>query len=229
MLMDLHNWTARPEIDNRAAQGRHVSLVPFEAPAHSAPLWAAFGFEKTNQLLAYYGWPPLQSADELGQKLLGLNQTGGFSTCVFTDNRDGKVCGMASYMRTDAANGVTEVGCVAHGTVMARTPIATEAHYIMMRRAFEAVGYRRYEWKLNNLNQPSHQAALRFGFTFEGVFRNHQVVHGPKNRDTAWYSIIAEEWPLIKAAFEAWLDPRNFDEAGQQKRRLQQIRAELSV
>lgn len=226
--MDLTNWTARPVIDNRSEKGHRISLVPFDATVHSEPLWEEFGGLQTNDHLQYFGWPPFENAEQLGNQISHTNQVGGFSTCVFQANDTGKFVGMASYMRTDAANGVTEVGAVAHGHSMARTPLATEAHYMMMRRAFDTLGYRRYEWKLNNLNKPSHDAALRFGFQFEGVFRNLLVVHGNKNRDTAWYSIVVEDWPLVKAAFEAWLDPQNFAPNGQQKRTLQEIRAKLS-
>lgn len=227
--MDLNNWTARPVIDNRSEKGVRISLVPFDATHHAQPLWDAFGGDQTNNHLKYFGWAPLKNAEALGNQIAHLNQIGGFSTCVFQDNRHGQYVGMASYMRTDAQNGVTEVGAVGHGLSMARTPLATEAHYMMMRRAFDTLGYRRYEWKLNNLNRPSHEAALRLGFQFEGVFRNLLVVHGNKNRDTAWYSIIAEDWPLVKAAFEAWLAPNNFDAKGQQKQKLQEIRAALSA
>lgn len=227
--MDLEHWQPRAIIDNRSEQGQYVSLAPFDAALHAQSLWAEFGGVETNRLLQYFGWPPLAHAEALGDKIAGLNQTGGFATCVFIAHASNQPVGMASYMRTDAANGVTEVGAVGHGASMAKTVLSTEAHYLMMRRAFDGLGYRRYEWKLNNLNQPSHLAAQRMGFQFEGVFRNHQVVYGGKNRDTAWYSIIAEEWPLIKVAFEAWLDPHNFDHAGQQKYSLQQIRAELSA
>ena len=102
----------------------------------------------------------------------------------------------------------------------------TEAHYLFMRHAFEDLGYRRWEWKCNNRNEPSKRAAERFGFKSEGVFRQHMIVKG-ENRDTAWYSIIDTEWPALKRAYEEWLDPVNFDNAGQQRRRLEEIRAGL--
>jgi RimJ/RimL family protein N-acetyltransferase len=119
---------------------------------------------------------------------------------------------------------VVEIGNVLFTPALQATTAATEAMYLMARHAFEDLGYRRYEWKCNDLNAPSRRAAVRLGFTYEGTFRQHMIVKG-RNRDTAWYSMIDTEWPRVKAAFEAWLDPGNFDEAGRQKRRLEEIRA----
>jgi RimJ/RimL family protein N-acetyltransferase len=130
-------------------------------------------------------------------------------------------------MRIDAANGVVEIGNVLWNGLVAQKPAATEALYLFARHAFEDLGYRRFEWKCNNHNGPSKRAALRFGFTFEGIFRQHMIVKG-ENRDTAWYSMLDEEWPVIGGALKAWLDPANFDGAGRQKRRLADIRRELA-
>ena len=111
---------------------------------------------------------------------------------------------------------------------MARTPAATEAQYLFQKYVFHELGYRRFEWKCHNLNEPSKRAALRFGFKFEGVFRQHLVFKGG-NRDTAWFSIIDEEWPALFKAYEAWLDPSNFDAAGQQRRRLEDYRRDFGA
>ena len=121
---------------------------------------------------------------------------------------------------------VIEVGNIYWGPDIARTRIVTEGLFLTARHVFEQLGYRRFEWKCNALNEPSRRAALRFGFTFEGVFRQHLVVRGA-NRDTAWYSILDSEWPRARQALEGWLDPSNFDAAGKQKRRLEDIRAGL--
>jgi RimJ/RimL family protein N-acetyltransferase len=126
-------------------------------------------------------------------------------------------------MRIDAANGVAETGHILFGPRLARTRAATEAIYLQARHIFDDLGYRRFEWKCNDLNEPSKRAALRFGFTFEGVFRQHMVVKG-KNRDTAWFAMLDREWPALRAAFEAWLAPDNFDEAGRQRARLADFR-----
>ncbi|NBQ40823.1 MAG: N-acetyltransferase [Alphaproteobacteria bacterium] len=122
-------------------------------------------------------------------------------------------------MRIDPTHRVIEVGNIMYGTPLQKTPGATEAQYLLMRYVFETLGYRRYEWKCNSLNAPSRKAAERFGFTFEGIFRQHMIVRG-RNRDTAWYSILESEWTKQKNAFEAWLASNNFDSRGRQIKRL---------
>jgi RimJ/RimL family protein N-acetyltransferase len=133
-----------------------------------------------------------------------------------------RALGVASHMRISPADGVIEVGGLTFAPAMQRSPISTEAMYLMMRRAFE-LGYRRYEWKCDALNEPSRNAALRLGFQFEGIFRQATVYKG-RNRDTAWFSILDSEWPALKAAFEAWLNPSNFDADGRQKASLSSFR-----
>jgi RimJ/RimL family protein N-acetyltransferase len=130
--------------------------------------------------------------------------------------------GYASYMRIEPAHRCIEVGSILYTPELQRTPGATEAMYLMARHVFEDLGYRRYEWKCNALNQPSRRAALRLGFTFEGVFRQHLIIKG-RNRDTAWYSMLDSEWPQRKANFERWLSPANFDGGGNQKESLAQM------
>ena len=129
---------------------------------------------------------------------------------------------MAAYLRIDPANGVIEVGHINHSPRLQRTRAATEAMYLMMRRAFDELGYRRYEWKCDSLNAPSRAAAERLGFQYEGLFRQALVYKG-RNRDTAWFSIVDREWPALRTAFDRWLDPANFDEAGRQKARLSEL------
>jgi len=140
---------------------------------------------------------------------------------------DGKAEGYASFMRMDPANGVVEVGNILMTPSLQRTTAATEAMYLMARHVFEDLGYRRYEWKCNANNAPSRRAALRYGFTFEGIFRQHMIVKG-QNRDTAGLSMLASEWPQRRAAFEAWLKPENFDPEGRQRQSLAEIAAGLS-
>jgi RimJ/RimL family protein N-acetyltransferase len=134
----------------------------------------------------------------------------------------GRAAGWASYMRIKPAHGVIEVGNVLFSPVLKQTRAATEAMYLMARHVFEDLGYRRYEWKCNGQNEPSRRAALRFGFRFEGIFRQHMVTKD-HNRDTAWFSMLDCEWPARKRAFEAWLDPGNFDGDGRQKHSLTEI------
>ncbi len=131
------------------------------------------------------------------------------------DNQTGKAVGVASYLRIDPANGTIEVGHLHFSPLMQRTPIATEAMWLMMREAF-ALGYRRYEWKCNTLNYPSRSAAQRLGLSFEGIFRQAIISKG-RNRDTAWYAAINKEWPKLDAAFQTWLAPENFNAEGRQR------------
>ncbi len=127
-------------------------------------------------------------------------------------------------MRMEPAQGVVEVGNILLTPSLQRTTEATEAMYLMAAHVFDQLGYRRYEWKCNAKNEPSRRAALRLGFTFEGIFRQHMVVKG-ENRDTAWFSMLDHEWPARKRAFEAWLDQTNFDGEGRQRQRLIQLPA----
>jgi RimJ/RimL family protein N-acetyltransferase len=134
-------------------------------------------------------------------------------------DRDGRAVGTAALMNINPTMRVIEVGSVVYCPALQRTSLGTEAQYLLARYAFETLGYRRYEWKCDALNAPSRGAALRYGFTFEGVFRQHMIRNG-RNRDTAWFSIVDGEWPARKATFERWLKPDNFDTAGRQIDRL---------
>jgi RimJ/RimL family protein N-acetyltransferase len=131
----------------------------------------------------------------------------------------GRAVGIASYLNINPSAGSIEVGGITYSPALQRKPAGTEAMFLMMRHALDDLGYRRYEWKCNALNAPSRAAAQRYGFQFEGIFRQAEVVKG-RNRDTAWYSIADGEWPGIRAAFEHWLDPQNFDPVGRQRERL---------
>jgi RimJ/RimL family protein N-acetyltransferase len=139
------------------------------------------------------------------------------------DKRTNKAVGFATFMRIDPVMGVIEVGNINFSPALQRTPAATEAMFLMMQRVFNELGYRRYEWKCDNLNAPSHKAAKRLGFTYEGLFRQALVYKG-RNRDTAWFSIIDSEWPALEKAFNAWLSEDNFDESGNQVRKLENNR-----
>jgi RimJ/RimL family protein N-acetyltransferase len=138
------------------------------------------------------------------------------------DNASSAALGYASYLRIEPAHRVIEVGNIVYTPTLQRTVGATEAMYLLARHAFEDLGYRRYEWKCNALNQPSRRAALRLGFTFEGIFRQHMIIKG-RNRDTSWYSMLDVEWPARRARFEEWLAPSNFDADGRQKISLSQL------
>lgn len=140
------------------------------------------------------------------------------------DCRTDKAVGLASYLRINPGHGVIEVGHLHFAPILQKTAAATEAMYLMMKYAFEGLGYRRYEWKCDSLNAPSRKAALRLGFTFEGIFRQAMVYKG-RNRDTAWFSVLDSEWPALSRSFEQWLHPDNFTSEGRQKQSLQAFRS----
>jgi RimJ/RimL family protein N-acetyltransferase len=225
MSEDLSTWTPRARPAPERLDGVHVTLERYEEARHGLALWDAFGGMAVNDLIRYFPNPVYADAAPF-IAWLTANQRENV-TMVFRRRVTDEVCGMATYMRIDAANGVCETGSIAHAPAIQHSVLATEAHFLMMRHVFDDLGYRRYEWKLNDLNQPSHKAAKRLGFTFEGVFRNHMVAKG-MNRDTAWYSIIDREWPRIRQAFELWLSPANFDAEGRQLRRLEDIRTTIA-
>jgi RimJ/RimL family protein N-acetyltransferase len=228
-MRDLKNFNGCPAPRPVRLEGHCVVAEPYERAVHIHTLWEALGGDEgLNDLIRYFPNKLYSGPDEFADWLEGMNKAGNLITLVFRDKEDGEVVGMASYMRPDPANGVIEVGSVAHGAAMKRSPLSTEAHYLMARHVFEDLGYRRYEWKCHNENEPSKKTAVRYGFTFEGVFRQHMVSKGA-NRDTAWFSMIDGEWPLLAKAFGTWLQPENFDDHGHQKERLEDIRAGLQA
>jgi RimJ/RimL family protein N-acetyltransferase len=195
-------------------------LEPLDAELHAASLWSGvYGHDEVWNWLAdgpYASEAELQRAIE--EKQAGANAV----FLAILSEANGCAEGYASYMRMDPANGVVEVGNILLAPALQRTTAATEAMYLMARHIFEDLGYRRYEWKCNALNKPSRRAALRLGFTYEGIFRQHMVIKH-QNRDTAWFSMLDSEWPARKRAFEAWLDPANFDSEGCQQQTLAEI------
>jgi RimJ/RimL family protein N-acetyltransferase len=197
-----------------------VTLDPLSAETHTRDLWRAV--QDHNEIWAYLADGPYASEGDL-RKAIAEKQAG--TVAVFlaiVPHLSGKAEGYASFMRMDPANGVVEVGNILMAPSLQRTTAATEAMYLMARHVFEDLGYRRYEWKCNANNAPSRRAALRYGFTFEGIFRQHMVVKG-QNRETAWFSMLDSEWPARKSAFEAWLDPKNFDPDGRQIKSFAQL------
>ena len=225
-MQDLSNWTARPRPTREPMEGRYVRLEPLDAAKHGDQLYDASSIVDADERFRWLFEPPPESREAFQPWLekSAASQDPLFFAVI--DKASGKVAGRQTLMRIEPAHGVIETGNIYWGPLVARKPAATEAHYLFCKHVFDDLGYRRFEWKCNALNEPSRRAALRFGFTFEGVFRQHLVVRGA-NRDTAWYSILDSEWPRAKQAFEEWLDPSNFDAAGKQKRRLEDIRARL--
>ena len=203
--------------------GQYVTLEPLDAARHTAALWeAARGHD---EIWAWLADGPYASEDALRQALAQKQAGTAAVFLAIIPKATGTCAGYASYMRMDPAHGVVEVGNILMTPRLQKTTAATEAMYLMARHVFDDLGYRRYEWKCNAENEPSRRAALRYGFSFEGIFRQHMVIKG-RNRDTAWFSMLDSEWPGRKAAFEAWLDPTNFDEEGRQRRNLTEITAE---
>jgi RimJ/RimL family protein N-acetyltransferase len=202
----------------RDLHGDRVALRPIDPDADAAPLFDA-GREPDIWMYLPYG--PYATVDELRAALEG--QARSDDPIFFVVEVDGVPLGIVSYLRITPEHGVVEIGHIWFGTPLQRTAAATEAIYLLARHVFDDLGYRRLEWKCNAANAKSRRAAERFGFTFEGVFRKHQLVKG-ENRDTAWYSIVDDEWPAMRAAFEAWLAPANFDSAGRQRQTLSQLR-----
>lgn len=220
------NWRGCPRPPRTPMQGRTCRVEPLDVEKHAEDLFKAVSLDRNGVNWTYLPYGPFDKfADYLAW--LEATCTGDdpfFHTTI--DQETGKAVGIASLMRIDPPNGVIETGHIHFSPAMQRGPASTETMYLMMRRVFDELGYRRYEWKCNNLNDPSKRAAVRLGFTFEGVFRQMSVTKG-RNRNTAWFSILDSEWPAQKAAFESWLDPENFDGAGRQKRSLSEIKASV--
>ena len=208
----------RPRPEKVRLEGRFCSLVPLDVEAHGGQLWEAFSADMTGVDWTYLPVAPIETEADFGVFLRAAEASE--DPLYFTVlNAEGRVVGHATYLRIDPANGVIEVGYIHFSPLMQRTPMSTEAMYLMMAYVFETLGYRRYEWKCDALNAPSLAAAKRLGFTFEGVFRQ-AVVYKGRNRDTAWLSVLDSEWPALKARFERWLDVENFDSKGRQRTRL---------
>jgi RimJ/RimL family protein N-acetyltransferase len=219
-----------PHPDFQSAAGRYVRLERLDWEKHLEGLFACLGGTDNADVWTWLGDSgPYgdHEADKFRQEFsCSMNsELVPWNTVVIRDLVSKVILGMASLMRIRPKAGSIEIGFVSFSKSLQRTPHATEAQYLLMSYAFDELGYRRYEWKCNDKNKPSLIAAQRLGFTYEGTFRQDQIAKG-MNRDTAWFSIIDGEWPHIKAAFEAWLAPGNFNAAGQQLNRLQDIRSQ---
>jgi RimJ/RimL family protein N-acetyltransferase len=196
--------------------GRVVSVVPLDPAAHASTLFESTRGPGNERLWRYLFEGPFATRADFDLHLKEKARSEDPLFFAILDKPSGDAVGYASYMRIEPAHRVIEVGSILYMPRLQQTVGATEAMYLMARHVFEDLGYRRYEWKCNALNAPSRSAALRLGFTFEGVFRQHMIIKG-RNRDTVWYSMLDSEWPKRKAAFERWLDPSNFDADGRQR------------
>jgi RimJ/RimL family protein N-acetyltransferase len=225
---NLANWQPRPRPERKVLEGRTARLEPLSVEKHGDGLYEASAVADGD---TRFRWlfdtvPENRAALQPWLEKSAASEDPLFFAVI--DKASGKIAGRQTLMRIDPAYGVIEIGNIYWGPLISRKPAATEAQFLFMKYIFDELGYRRYEWKCNNRNEPSKRAAERFGFKFEGIFRQHLIVKG-ENRDTAWYSIIDKEWPALRKAYAAWLDPANFDDAGHQKRRLEDFRAEFGA
>ncbi|MBO6948354.1 MAG: GNAT family N-acetyltransferase [Rhodospirillales bacterium] len=221
----LPDWKPSSPPPRTPMQGRTCRLEPLDPAKHATDLHAANISDTEGRIWTYLGYGPFDSEDGyrnwVEKDAMGNDPL--FHAII--DLKSGKAVGVASYLRIEPAVGSIEVGHINYSPLLQRTVAATEAMYLMMARVFDELGYRRYEWKCDNANAKSKAAAARLGFTFEGVFRQCTIYKG-RNRDTAWFSILDTEWPALKDAFETWLDPNNFDDAGNQKQALSDLTAQ---
>jgi len=213
------NWHPNEWPKSEIKDGLYCQVVPLDISRHGEDLFNAYNKDVDGRNWTYLPYGPFDKLDDFVEWMKGACTKDDPLFHAIIDKLTGKAVGVASYLRITPAASSIEVGHIHFSPLLQRTPIATEAMYLMMRHVFEDLHYRRYEWKCNALNEASCYAAKRFGFTFEGIFRQAGIVKG-RNRDTAWFSIIDSEWPVIKLAYEGWLAPDNFNETGLQKRSL---------
>lgn len=209
---------AKSAPDRIVLEGRYVRLEPLDV-SHAADLYEVStmpgGMERYRWLFSNAPG----SLVEMEARIEEANAGSDPSYVAVIDKASGKAVGQQGWMRIRPKHGSIEIGGIYWGLPMARTPLATEALFLFARHAFDDLGYRRFEWKCNDRNAPSKAAAIRFGFQFEGVFRQDMIIKAV-NRDTAWFSILDSEWPSMRAEYERWLSPENFDANGQQKTKL---------
>jgi RimJ/RimL family protein N-acetyltransferase len=218
------DWLSRPRPQRVILEGRFCRLEPLSA-AHSQSLWKAWRKAGDGRDWTYLGIGPFNHEQEFAGHITASAASEDPLHYTIIDSQSGHAMGTIALMRIDPVNGVVEVGFVVFSPELKRTVQASEAHYLLMKYAFDTLGYRRYEWKCDSLNGPSRRAALRLGFRYEGLFRQ-AIVYKGRTRDTAWFSILDGEWPQIRASFEAWLAAENMPQ-GRQLRSLSDLREEI--
>lgn len=206
-----------PACPRTPMEGRTVGLEPVDPERHVGDLYACS--KDGESLWTYLNFGPFESEAAMRRWLDTVEPQTDPLAFTIVDRKTDKAEGMASFLRITPAHGVIEIGAIWFAPRLQRSVKATEAIFLMMKRSFDELGYRRLEWKCDHFNAPSRRAAERFGFTYEGLFRKHIIYKG-RSRDTAWYAMLDDEWPVIRDGFEAWLDPANFDTEGRQKRAL---------
>jgi RimJ/RimL family protein N-acetyltransferase len=222
----LPGWKPPPAPPREVLRGRWCTLEPLSAERHAAQLYAANALDAEGRNWTYLTSGPFERFEDYRHWVDRSVQADDPLFFAVVDRKSGEAVGVASYLRIAPASGCIEVGHINFSPRLQRTPAATEAMYLMMRHAFE-LGYRRYEWKCDALNAPSRAAARRLGFAFEGIFRKALVYRG-RTRDTAWYAVTDDDWPALRAAFERWLAPDNFDAEGRQRARLSALTAGIA-
>ncbi|SAL67780.1 N-acetyltransferase GCN5 [Caballeronia cordobensis] len=220
------DWTARERPARIGIDGTHCRLEPLDAARHAADLFDAYGKASDGSDWTYLFVGPFTDFDAFRDYLTKAAASADPLHYTVIDTKSGKAVGTLALMRIEPAHGVIEVGSVTFSPLLKQTRISTEAQYLLMRYAFDQLGYRRYEWKCDSLNAPSRKTALRLGFEFEGIFRQ-AIVYKGRNRDTAWYAIIDKDWPRIRSAFERWLADDNFDTNGKQRASLAALRNKI--
>ncbi|TBW40773.1 N-acetyltransferase [Siculibacillus lacustris] len=217
----VEGWSERARPVRGTIAGNWGRLEPLDAARHGHDLFTAV--DGHDSVWTYLGYGPFENESAFLSWLTGREALTDPLYYSVIDTASGRAVGVLTLMETRPAFGVVEIGHIFFAPVLQRTRAATEAIFLAMRHVFDDLGYRRFEWKCDALNAPSRAAAIRFGFTFEGIFRQHVVVKG-RNRDTAWYAITDKDWPAVRAGFQAWLRPENFDAVGHQKAALGDLR-----
>jgi RimJ/RimL family protein N-acetyltransferase len=222
----LEGWQARPRPSREVLEGRYCRLETLDRARHGDALFAASTAPGAEDRFRFL-WEPVPDRAQFDEWIAGAAVSEDLLFHAVVDRATGRCEGRQAYLRITPEHGVIEIGAILWGPAISRTRVATEALAVYARHAFEVLGYRRFEWKCDARNEPSRRAALRFGFAYEGTFRQHMVVKGG-NRDTAWFAMTDGDWPRVGRALERWLDPSNFDAYGRQKVRLQVWRGEES-
>jgi RimJ/RimL family protein N-acetyltransferase len=215
----LPGWTARALPPRTPIEGRHCHLAPLDGERHARDLFEANAADGDGRMWTYMSYGPFATLEAYRRWTEDAAASPDPLFHAILELKTGRASGVAAYLRIDAPAGVIEIGHIALSPSLQRTAAATEALYLMARRAFDELGYRRLEWKCDALNAASRAAAERLGFLYEGCFRQ-ATVYKERNRDTAWYAMIDRDWPGLRARFERWLDPGNFDAEGRQRTRL---------
>lgn len=220
------DWQEPPIPIHEVMHGRYCRLEPLDAAKHTRSLFDAYALDPHGSCWTYLPYGPFEVFEDFRAWLEPQSHTRDPLFFTIVDPASGEAIGVASYLRISPTCGSIEVGHLNFSPKLQRTPAATEAMFLMMRHAFE-LGYRRYEWKCDSLNEASRKAALRLGLSFEGIFRQ-ATVNKCRNRDTAWYAAIDKKWPALREAFEQWLSPSNFDVNGHQRVSLSSLTQPIS-